>query len=120
MIRPSGVASTPNPDGRVTDTARPTRKARPLLGDPPLSRPGEQACSPSAAPGASSKSRPATPAKPGLSRLLSPADVAGLLQVSIKTVRRWIEAGELRVHALGRQLRVSEDDLSAFVKSRRR
>jgi len=64
--------------------------------------------------------RPATPAKPGLSRMLSPADVATLLQVSTKTVRRWIEVGELRVHALGRQLRVSDDDLSAFVKSRRK
>jgi len=52
--------------------------------------------------------------------MLSPADVAALLQVSTKTVRRWIEAGELRVYTLGRQLRVSEDDLSAFVKSKRK
>lgn len=55
-----------------------------------------------------------------LPRMLSPADVAALLQVSTKTVRRWIEAGELRVYTLGRQLRVSEDDLSAFVKSKRK
>lgn len=54
-----------------------------------------------------------------LPRLLALKDVAQMLQVSVKTVRRWIEQGELRIHTLGRQLRVSEEDLSAFINKRR-
>src|SRR3954454_21737571 len=55
-----------------------------------------------------------TPSKrrPGF---LAVAEVAQTLRVSVKTVRRWIEQGELRVHRLGRQLRISEEDLSAFI-----
>jgi excisionase family DNA binding protein len=48
-------------------------------------------------------------------RILAVADVAHRLDVSTKTVRRWIEQGDLRVHRLGRQLRISEEDLSAFI-----
>ncbi|MBV9785159.1 MAG: helix-turn-helix domain-containing protein [Acidisphaera sp.] len=32
------------------------------------------------------------------------SEVAGRLRMSTRTVRRWIERGELRVHHLGRQL----------------
>ncbi len=46
-------------------------------------------------------------------------EVAGLLKVSIKTVRRWIDTGDLTVHRFGRQLRVTESDLSAFIRQRR-
>lgn len=53
-------------------------------------------------------------------RMLSPIDVAERLQVSIKTVRRWIEADELRVHRFGRQLRISADDLNSFIAQRRK
>jgi excisionase family DNA binding protein len=45
--------------------------------------------------------------------------VAELLGVSTKTVRRWIAAGDLPVHRLGRQLRISEADLAAFIALRR-
>jgi excisionase family DNA binding protein len=55
-----------------------------------------------------------------LSRFLSLKDVALALGVSIKSLRRWIDAGDLRVHRLGRQLRVSEEDLAAFLSQRRR
>jgi len=48
------------------------------------------------------------------------SEVAELLQVSTKTVRRWIERRELRTHRLGRQLRVSEEDLAAFLGQRRK
>ena len=46
-------------------------------------------------------------------------DVAEQLGVSTKTVRRWIAAGDLPVHRLGRQLRISEADLVAFIAQRR-
>jgi excisionase family DNA binding protein len=47
-------------------------------------------------------------------------EIAERLKVSTKTVRRWIERGDLHVHHLGRQLRVSEDDLMLFLQKRRR
>ncbi len=61
--------------------------------------------------------RPAT--APRLPRLLAVSEVAELLRVSTKTVRRWIERQELRTHRLGRQLRVAEEDLAAFLGRRR-
>lgn len=54
-----------------------------------------------------------------LPALLSIPEVADCLKVSEKTVRRWIESGELPYHRLGRQIRISETDLVMFVKSRR-
>ena len=53
-------------------------------------------------------------------RLLTVNEVAELLQVSSKTVRRWIERQELHTHRLGRQLRVAEEDLAAFLGQRRK
>ena len=52
-------------------------------------------------------------------RLLSVAAVAGRLQVSTKTVRRWVEAGKLRIHRLGRCVRISEADLQEFIDQHR-
>jgi excisionase family DNA binding protein len=56
---------------------------------------------------------------PADSRLLSVKEVAEICGVSPKTVRRWIDARELHVHRLGRQLRVSPADLATFLKVRR-
>ena len=67
--------------------------------------------------------RRATPPRPTTAcrlRLLTVNEVAELLQVSSKTVRRWVELQELRTHRLGRQLRVSEEDLAAFLGQRRK
>jgi len=66
--------------------------------------------------------KPGMPAGPrsALPRLLSIAKVAVQLDVSQKTVRRLIEAGELPVHDVGRQLRISETDLAAFLARSRR
>lgn len=50
-----------------------------------------------------------------LPHFLSVKQVKDQFGVSAKTVRRWIERGELHVHRLGRQLRVSEDDINAFI-----
>jgi excisionase family DNA binding protein len=48
-------------------------------------------------------------------RLMSVAAVALQLDVSQKTVRRLIEDGELPIHRIGRQIRISEPDLAAFI-----
>ena len=45
--------------------------------------------------------------------------IADLLAVSTRSVRRWIAAGELLAHKFGRQVRISEVDLRAFVEWRR-
>ena len=60
------------------------------------------------------------PRSSSVTRFNSPATVAARLDVSIKTVRRWIAKGELPIHQLGHQQRISEDDLQTFVAVRRR
>ena len=55
----------------------------------------------------------------GMTPLLTIAQTAAICQVSIKTVRRWIERGELVAHRLGRQWRIARKDLEAFIKIRR-
>ena len=47
------------------------------------------------------------------------AEVASELEVCEKTVRRWIDRGELRVHRIGRVIRVAPDDFDAFIRSKR-
>jgi excisionase family DNA binding protein len=51
--------------------------------------------------------------------LLTVKDVAARLSVSTKSVRRWIDQGELAVHRLGRQLRITEEDITMFLRVRR-
>jgi excisionase family DNA binding protein len=51
-------------------------------------------------------------------RLLTIQNVADECQVSTKTVRRWIEDGELVAYKLGRQWRISEQDLKHFLRER--
>ena len=60
-------------------------------------------------------SEPSTPISP----LLTIADVAERLRVNAKTVRRWIATGELPAYKVGRQWRVAEEDLSAFLAKHR-
>jgi excisionase family DNA binding protein len=43
------------------------------------------------------------------------AEVAERLHVSTRTVRRWIEAGDLVAHRIGGIVRVAESDLRAFL-----
>jgi excisionase family DNA binding protein len=47
------------------------------------------------------------------------ARVADLLAVSARSVRRWIATKDLLAHKFGRQVRISEIDLRAFVERRR-
>lgn len=49
--------------------------------------------------------------------LLTKADVAACLKISKPTVHRLIAAGRLRVVRVGRSVRVSPDDLAAFIDS---
>jgi excisionase family DNA binding protein len=51
--------------------------------------------------------------------LLTLAAAATRLAVSTKTLRRWISAEQLRSHRLGRQIRIAEEDLQAFLATRR-
>ena len=51
---------------------------------------------------------------------LSLETVADRLSVSVKTVRRLVSRGEIKIHRFGRQIRVSEDDFAIFSNSRRR
>ncbi len=51
-------------------------------------------------------------------RMLAVADVAERLHVSAKTIRRWIACKDLRVHWLGGQIRVTEEALQDFLRTR--
>jgi excisionase family DNA binding protein len=52
-------------------------------------------------------------------RLLSLREIADTLGVSIRTVHRFIGSGDLKVHRIGHQVRVSPADLDIFLKVRR-
>ena len=55
-----------------------------------------------------------------LTRFYTVSQVADLLAVSPRSVRRWVAAAELSAHKLGRQVRISEMDLRAFLERRRK
>jgi excisionase family DNA binding protein len=46
-------------------------------------------------------------------------EVADSLDVSPRTVSRWIASGELIAHRFGRSVRIADDDLRAFLARRR-
>ena len=52
-------------------------------------------------------------------KLFTTAEVAEHLNVSTRTVRRWIKAGALPVHRIGGLVRISEADFAAFLALRR-
>jgi excisionase family DNA binding protein len=52
-------------------------------------------------------------------RFFTISDVADFLDVSQRSVRRWIKSGDLPVHHFGAAVRISEIDLRAFVAARR-
>ncbi len=55
-----------------------------------------------------------------LPRMLTVEQVAAQLQVSPRTIRRWITAGDLRAHHLNALVRTAEDDLATFLNQHRR
>jgi excisionase family DNA binding protein len=54
-----------------------------------------------------------------LTRFYTVSEVAALLAVSTRTIRRWVATGELLAHKFGRQVRISETHLKVFVEHRR-
>ncbi|PWC55382.1 hypothetical protein TSH7_28500 [Azospirillum sp. TSH7] len=50
--------------------------------------------------------------------LLTIPEVAERLQVSIKTIRRWIASGDLPTVRLGSQIRIQPKDLDIFLRQR--
>ena len=50
---------------------------------------------------------------------LTISEVSDFLQVSDRTVRRWIDAGALPAHAIGRGWRISRRDVDNFMRERR-
>jgi excisionase family DNA binding protein len=57
-----------------------------------------------------------TPKGP-ISSLLTIAEAADRLRVNPKTVRRWIGGGELAAYRVGRQWRITEDQLTQFLRA---
>lgn len=45
-------------------------------------------------------------------------EVADTLSVNERTIRRWISAGDLSAHRVGRQWRISLQDIEAFLSAR--
>jgi excisionase family DNA binding protein len=52
-------------------------------------------------------------------RFLSLEDVAERLQVSDRTVRRWVKDGKLAAYKPGREWRIRPRDLEDFLESRK-
>jgi excisionase family DNA binding protein len=48
-------------------------------------------------------------------KLLSVSEAANYAKVSTQTVRRWIKAGHLKIYRAGRQIRIDEADLLAYL-----
>lgn len=50
-------------------------------------------------------------------KMLRVGEIADRLDVSDRTVFRWIQQGDLQVHRFGRNLRISPTDLESFLES---
>ncbi len=50
-------------------------------------------------------------------RLLTPLDVADRLQMNERTVNIWLRKGRLRGFKIGKEWRISPDDLQAFLEA---
>jgi excisionase family DNA binding protein len=51
-------------------------------------------------------------------QLYTPSEIADMLRVVDKTVYRWLESGELNAYKLGRQWRISPEQLQQFLNDR--
>ena len=53
--------------------------------------------------------------------MLTADDVARIMKVSIKTVRKWVQSGELASISIGtREYRISRRDLNTFIEEQRK
>jgi excisionase family DNA binding protein len=56
----------------------------------------------------------------GVARFFTIAEVAEIIQVAPRSVRRWISAGHLTVHRFGSSIvRIAESDLAKFLDKNR-
>ena len=62
--------------------------------------------------------RSGAPGQASVVLLLTVSDAANRLAVSVKTIRRLIDCGELPFVPIGRAIRIRPDDLQAFVEKR--
>ncbi len=60
-----------------------------------------------------------TPGTSPLPAFYSVTETAKFLKVCPRTVRRWIEKGDLKVYRFGRQIRITDSDLVTFIRQRR-
>ena len=51
--------------------------------------------------------------------LLTRREVAGICKVSLRTVTRWLQKGNLPAVRLGRNVRIRRDDLERFIQAHR-
>ena len=49
--------------------------------------------------------------------MLTPVDIANRLQVNERTVTQWLRKGDLRGFKVGKEWRVSVEDLEAFLEA---
>jgi excisionase family DNA binding protein len=63
--------------------------------------------------------RLAVPKSPTLPKFYTIQEISDSLDVSPRTVRRWIGSRELIAHGLGRLVRVADDELRTFLARRR-
>jgi excisionase family DNA binding protein len=54
-----------------------------------------------------------------LPTLFTIKQTAKQINVSSKTIRRWIDTGDLVAHRIGHQFRISEPDLQIFIRLHR-
>jgi excisionase family DNA binding protein len=54
-----------------------------------------------------------------LERFLTVEEIAGRLQVSDQTVRRWVKSGKLAAFKPGKELRIRPRDLEEFLEARK-
>jgi excisionase family DNA binding protein len=52
-------------------------------------------------------------------RFFTVGDIADQLNVSVRTVHRWVADRQLVAHRIGRSVRISQADLKAFLSVRR-
>ena len=53
--------------------------------------------------------------------MLTADEVAKIMKVSIKTVRRWVQSGELATIPIGtREYRISRKDLDVFIEEQKK
>ncbi len=52
-----------------------------------------------------------------IEKLLTPTDVADRLQVNERTVTQWLRKGHLRGFKIGKEWRISPNDLQAFLEA---